>query len=91
MPITQNLLTLSLGTPVQIVEPQTQAQEVHLHNMTKSSNEYIHIGTSSVSTANSLHLDPGETMRLNLGPGDDLWAISDPGGLQVGVLVVKQD
>ena len=91
MPITQNLLTLSLGTPVQIVEPQTQAQEVHLHNMSKSSNQYIHIGTSSVSTANSLHLDPGDTMRLNLGPSDDLWAISDPGGLQVGVLVVKQD
>jgi hypothetical protein len=49
MPITQNLLTLSLGTPVQIVDPQTQAQEVHLHNMNKSSNQYIHIGTSSVT------------------------------------------
>lgn len=91
MPLAHDLHTLSLGTPVQVVTPQTQAQEVHLHNMTKSSNEYIYIGTSSVSTANSIHLDPGESLQLKLGPGDDLWAISDSGGLEIGVLVVKQD
>lgn len=91
MPIFHNLYTLSLGTPVQVVAPQVVPQEVHLHNMTKSSNEYIFIGTESVSTSNAPHLDPGESVTMTLGPGDSLWAVSDPGGLELGVLAVKQD
>ena len=82
----------TLGTaPVRIVPPSTQPQEVHIHNMTKSSNEYIFLGNSDVSDTNSIHIDPGESLALTLGPGDDLWAVSDPDGLEVGVLVVKQD
>lgn len=91
MPIVHDLITLSLGTPVQIVAPNVMPQEVHLHNMTKSSNEYIFIGSQSVSTANAPHLDPGESLQLIVGPGDSLWAVSDPGGLEVGVLAVTQD
>lgn len=91
MPIFHNQFTCSVGTPVQICPPQLVAQEVHLHNLTKSSNEYIYIGTQSVSTANSIHLDPGASVSMTLGPGDDLWAVSDPGGLKIGVLAVKQD
>lgn len=91
MPLFHNQFVLSVGTPVVIVPPQTQPQEVHLHNLTKSSNEYIYVGSQSVSTANSIHLDPGESIQMTLGPGDDLWAVSDPGGLKIGVLAVKQD
>jgi hypothetical protein len=91
MPLSHNIYSLSAGTPTIIVQPNVQPQEVHLHNLTKSSNEYIYVGSQSISTANSIHLDPGESLQINLGPGDDLWAVSDPGGLNIGVLVVKQD
>jgi len=65
---------------------------VYLHNMTKSSNEYIYLGgDSSITVNNSIHIDPGESINLQLGPNDSLYALSDPTGLELGVLVVKQD
>lgn len=89
--ITSAVYTLSNATATKVVAPSTLPQEVHLHNMTKSSNEYIHIGNSSVSTANSIHIDPGESIQLQLMPNDDLWAVSDPDGLVIGVLTVRQN
>jgi hypothetical protein len=87
--ILTNLFTLS-GTPQQVVGPATQRQVIHLHNQNKSSNQYIHIGNQTVSTANSIHLDPGESKTLTIEPHDTLWAVSDPTGLQLGVLIVRQ-
>lgn len=89
--ITNAAFTLSETVAAQIVEPSTLPQEVHLHNATKSSNEYVFVGTSSVSTTNGLHLDPGESKVMQLMPNDDLWAVSDPDGLVVQVLTVRQD
>tara|TARA_R110000822_G_scaffold135861_4_gene273353 strand:- start:151 stop:426 length:276 start_codon:yes stop_codon:yes gene_type:complete len=91
MPIIHSSVTLSNTTPTQVVTPQTLSQEVHLHNLTKSSNEYIYIGNETVSTSNSIHLDPGESITLTIGPSDSLWAVSDPTGLGLGVLTIKQD
>lgn len=91
MPIFTNNVTLG-ATAVEVVPPQVLAQEVHLHNMTKSSNEYIYLGgDSAITTSNTLHIDPGESITINLGPGDPLYAFSDPDGLDLGILVVKQD
>ena len=82
----------TLGTAAtRIVPPSTQPQEVHLHNMTKSSNSYIHIGNQNVTLSNSIHIDPGEDRTINLQPSQDLWAISDPSGLKIGVLAVRKD
>ena len=89
--ITSSVFTLDITTPTKVVEPSTLPQEVHLHNMTKSSNEYIHIGKSNVSTSNSIHLDPGESKVMQLMPNDELWAVSDPDGLVLGVLTVRQN
>jgi len=90
MPIYNNLVTL--GTAAQlVVPPRTMGQEVHLHNMTKSSNEYIHVGGPGITVNNSVHMDPGESMVITLGPGDDLYALSDPSGLELGILAVIQD
>lgn len=90
MPIYNNNVTL--GTSASLVVPaQTVGQEVHLHNMTKSSNEYIHLGGPGITLTNSIHIDPGESITLNLGPGDDLYALSDPDGLELGILAVTQD
>jgi hypothetical protein len=91
MPIVNAVFTLSNVTATKIVEPATMPHNVTLHNMTKSSNEYVHIGGSGVTTANSMHIDPGETLNLTLGPGDELYAVSDPDGLVVGVLDVRKN
>ena len=79
------------GTPKLVVPRSTQPQEVHLHNMTKSSNEYIHLGNSNVSLTNSIHIDPGESIELTLMSGQELYAISDPDDLVLGVLAVRHD
>ena len=83
--------TLSETTPTKVVDASTLPQQVHLHNMTKSSNEYIYLGKSNVTVTNSIHIDPGESMVIDLMPNDDLWAVSDPSGLVLGVLTVRQN
>ena len=90
MPVYNQLLTLGTAASM-VVPPRSMGQEVHLHNMTKSSNSYIHLGSSNITLTNSIHIDPGESITLSLGPGDDLYAFSDPSGLELGVLAVIQD
>lgn len=90
MPVASSVHTLSDTTATQIVAPDNMIQRVTLHNMSKSSNQYIFIGPETVTTTNAIHIDPGETMQLQLRPNDDLWAVSDPDGLDVGVLVVTK-
>lgn len=89
MTILNNAITLSNVTPTSIVVPDNQRQIVYLHNMTKSSNEYIHVGSSDITLTNSIHLDPGGSIRIEVPAGDTLWALSDPDGLVVGVLQVQ--
>ena len=82
----------TLGTAAtRVVPPSTQPQEVHLHNMSKSSNNYIHLGNSDISLTNSIHIDPGESIEITLMSGQELYAISDPAGLVLGVLAVRHD
>jgi len=89
--ITNAAFTLGTAVPVQIVAPSTLPQEVHLHNATKSSNQYVFIGDANVSSANGLHIDPAGSITLQLMPNDGLWAVSDPAGLVVQVLTVRQN
>jgi len=91
MPIHNDLITLSNTAATLVVENDNMPQEVHLHNMTKSSNEYIHLGNADMTLTNSIHIDPGETVNYHLGPGDELYAMSNPSGLVVGVLRITQD
>jgi hypothetical protein len=88
--ILHNVFTLTAGTPTEVVGPATQRQVAHFHNLTKSSNHYIYLGSQTVSTANSIHLDPGESKEITLEPLDTLWAVSDPSDLELGVLIVRQ-
>jgi hypothetical protein len=88
--ILHNVYTLTAGTPTEVVSPATQRQVAHFHNLTKSSNNYIYLGSETVSTANSIHLDPGESKEITLEPLDTLWAVSDPSGINLGVLIVRQ-
>ena len=90
MPIASALITLSSGTAVRIVENHHMPHDVILHNHTKSSNEYIYVGGPSVTTTNAMHIDPGQTIYLTMRPGDELWAVSDPSGLKVGVTDIRK-
>ena len=90
MPIVSSVFTLSNTTATKIVEPSVMPHDVTLHNMTKSSNSFVHIGGADVTTSNSIHIDPGETVTIRLGPGDELYAVSNPNGLTVGVLDVRK-
>ena len=83
---------VTLGTAAtEIVGHDNMPHEVILHNMTKSSNEYIFFGGPDVSTTNSPHNDPGETIQFTLGPEDRLYAVSDPAGLVVGVMDIRKN
>ena len=88
--ILHNVYTLTAGTPIEVVSPAIQRQVAHFHNLTKSSNSFIYLGSETVSTANSIHLDPGESKEITLEPLDTIWAVSDPTGLNLGVLIVRQ-
>ena len=85
MPIHTSQHTLGTATPVLIAGAHYMAQDVTIHNMTKSSNEYVYVGGPNVSIANGVHIDPGGTLQLKVQAGDALYAVSDPGGLKVGV------
>jgi hypothetical protein len=91
MPVTSKAYTLSNTVATLIVDADNMPQEVHLHNMTKSSNEYIYIGTAGMSMADAIHLDPGESLTLTLNPKDALYGMSDPNGLVVGVLAIRKN
>lgn len=90
MTISTSLVTL--GTAAQeVVGPSVEPQFVTLHNMTKSSNEYVFYGNATVGTGNAPHMDPGDTLQLRLLPGESLYALSDPSGLDLGVFIQTQD
>jgi hypothetical protein len=83
---------VTLGTAAtEIVGHDNMPHDVILHNMTKSSNNYIFFGGSAVSTTNAPHIDPGETIQFTLGPDDRLFAVSDPAGLVVGVMDIRKN
>lgn len=89
MPIHNANITLGTAASL-IVGAYHNAERIYLHNMTKSSNEYIYVGGSGITTANSIHIDPGEDMVIDLPAGDELWALSNPDGLEVGILAVRR-
>jgi hypothetical protein len=90
MPLVHRQVTLGTAA-VEIVGHDNMPHDVILHNMTKSSNEFIFYGGSAVSTTNAPHIDPGETIQFTLRPGDRLFAVSDPAGLVVGVMDIRKN
>jgi hypothetical protein len=91
MTIITRQVTLSNVTPTEIVGHDNMPHDVIVHNMTKSSNNFIHYGNADVTLLNSPHIDPGETIQFTLRPGDRLFAMSDPNGLVVGVMDIRKN
>ena len=91
MAITTQQFTLATGVRQRIVAPDVMSQQVIVHNHEHQQNKEIFIGNSGVTTTNGLHARATETLSVNIGPGDDLWAVSDDNNVVIHVLVVKQD
>jgi hypothetical protein len=91
MPISTAQFTLTANTPRQIVPPDRMSQHVCIHNHEHSQNKEIYIGNSSVTTSTGIHAVATQTSMITIGAGDDLWAVSADTGVQIQVLVVKQD
>jgi hypothetical protein len=87
--ILTNLYTVGTASQ-QVVGPATQRQVVHIHNQMKSGNHYIHLGNQTVSTTNSIHLDPAESKVITLEPLDTLWAVATAANQELGVLIIRQ-
>jgi hypothetical protein len=90
MPLVHRQVTLGTAA-VEIVGHDNMPHDVILHNMTKSSNQFVFFGGPNVSTTNAPHIDPGETIQFTLRPGDRLFAVSDPAGLVVGVMDIRKN
>ena len=90
MPLVHRQVTLGTAA-TEIVGHDNMPHDVILHNMTKSSNQFIFYGGADVSTTNAPHIDPGETIQFTLRPGDRLFAVSDPAGLVVGVMDIRKN
>jgi hypothetical protein len=83
---------VTLGTAAQqIVEPSVMPQRVSLHNASKSSNNFIYIGGTAVTSSTGIHIDPAETLQLELLPLESIYAVSAPAGIVVHVLVQRFD
>jgi hypothetical protein len=91
MPIITRQFTLLAGVRQQVVTPSTSNQHVCIHNHEHSANKEIYIGNSAVTVSNGIHSVATQTSMLTIGPGDDLWAITDQASAELHILVVTQD
>lgn len=90
MPIVTSHYSVGL-TPVKIVSAATVSQHVCIHNHEHNSSGNVYIGGANVSINNGIHAQPTLTSQITIGPGDDLWAVSDTDAQELHILVVKQD
>jgi hypothetical protein len=93
MAIVNRDVTCSNTTPAIIVEADNMPHRAVIHNASKSSNQYIWIAGSSddANATDGSHIDPGQTIYVDLAPNDELWTISTPDGLAVQVLDTRRN
>lgn len=91
MPIKTAQFTLGSAVRTLIVPNDSMSQDVCVHNHEHSANSTIYVGGADVTIANGLHTRAGETGSLTVQPGDELYAISDTGGVEIHVLRITQD
>jgi hypothetical protein len=88
MTMTNSIVSCTVNAQL-VAQAFANSAFVTLHNMSKTGNHYIHYGSATAGTANSPHIDPGETLQLKLLPGEGLFALSDPTGVALGVLIQR--
>ena len=90
MTMTNNIVSCTTSAQL-VAQASVNPQFVTLHNMSKTGNHYIHYGSANAGTANSPHLDPGQSLQLQLLPGEGLFALSNPTGVELGILIQRYD
>lgn len=91
MPLTTNHYTLGTATATKICSADAMPQTIWVHNAEHAQADEVFIGNASVSTATGMHIHSDETLKIDIDPGTDLWAISDTVGSIVHVMCMKQD
>jgi len=89
MPVSSEQFTVT-ETAMEVCPPDVMTQNLILHNHEHSSGHEIYIGGSDVTVDNGLHLTPELEIRLQLRPGDGLWAVSN-NDAEMHILRVTQD
>ena len=84
---------VTVGTAVvEIVGHDNMPHEVHIHNGNNDNAHILFVGGSAVTTSTGLHVDAKQTLTVNLGPEDRLYAVSNHTATVASVLDIrKQD
>lgn len=91
MPIDIDSYTVGTATAVKVVPADPMEQNALIHN-NSTGEAVIYIGGSDAVTTNTGTLITAEErISVDLGAGDELWAISDTDGINVRVFRVIQD
>lgn len=80
--LAQNVRTLVVGASASV-------QHVCIHNHEHATSKEIFIGGPDVTVANGMHAVATETGKIQLMPGDELYAITSQTGCNLRILVVK--
>jgi hypothetical protein len=91
MPIKTAQFTLGSAVRTLIAPNDTMSQLVRVHDHEHAANSTIFIGGADLTLSNGLHLKSLETADIEIGPGDELYAISDTADVELHVLRVTQD
>jgi len=91
MPIDTSTFTVGTATAVKVVPADGMEQNALIHN-NSTGDAVIYIGGSdSVTTNDGTLITAEERISVDLGAGDEVWAISDTAGINVRVFRVTQD
>ena len=88
MPLSSEHFTIGL-TRAQIASADNMPHKVVIHNNNNDSAHTLFLGDDTVTTSTGLHLDGKQTITLNVGPNDTLYAVSNHDGTVASVLDIR--
>ena len=90
MSISQTAYTVGTAL-VQIVAPDVQPMKATIHNLEKTEGRLIYIGGSDLVAGQSVEISPAVFLQMTIDPGDALYARTETGSWQLGVMLQRQD
>ena len=93
MPLTHALITLNASTPTLVTttsdEEGSYGRELTTSIQNLHSTHFVFLGSSTVSTSSyGFRIDPGQTFTATLNADDEIYAVTDTGTTNVGVMIV---
>ncbi len=91
MPITTNNYTIGTASATKVVAFDSMEQNVLIHN-NATGEAIVYIGgAADVSSTDGTILVAKERISIDLGPGDEIFAIGSTDGIDLRVMRVTQD